>query len=83
VSVLVRARPTSLDRFSRRHGFKNFGLYGLGIRLSYVGDGFPISALRGYPRSTIAWFPSLPRPAIGDSGGDVVQEYHLLSIAYA
>ena len=64
-------------RFSRRHGLRNFGP---------VGPRHPVSGLRpadfptGRPTRLPQvdhrlGFPSLPRPAIGDSGGYVVQEY--------
>ena len=64
-------------RFSRRHGFKNFGLYGLGIPSQAVWEtDFPISRPTQLPQvDHRLGFPSLPRPAIGDSGWDVVQEY--------
>ena len=64
-------------RFSRRHGFEDFGLCGLDVLSQAVwGTDLPI------PRPTQLsqvdhrlGSPSLPRPAIGDSGWDVVQEY--------
>ena len=43
-------------RFSWRHGFKNFGLTASASRLRLCGRRIFLSpALRGYPRSTIAW----------------------------
>jgi hypothetical protein len=64
-------------RFSRRHGFKDFGLNGLGIlsQASWETD-FPVSRPTQLPQvDHRLGSPSLPRPAIGDSGWDVVQEY--------
>ena len=64
-------------RFSRRHGFEHFGLCGLGIpsQAEWVTD-FPITRPTRLPRDDHRpGSPSLPRPAIGDSGGYVVQEY--------
>ena len=64
-------------RFSRRHGFEDFGLYGLGV-LSQASRGtdFPIPHPTQLPQvDHRLGSPSLPRPAIGDSGWDVVQEY--------
>src|SRR5258708_38461210 len=43
-------------RFSRRHGFENFGLFGLGIPPRAYGERISLSpALHGYPMSTLAW----------------------------
>jgi hypothetical protein len=64
-------------RFSWRHGFWNFGP---------CGPRHPVSGLSpaDFPTEHPTRLPqddhrlgshSLPRPAIGDSGGDVVQEY--------
>jgi hypothetical protein len=76
VSVLVRARPTSLDAF----------LGGMASGTSPVRARHPVSGLRAtdFPiaRPTRLpqvdhrlGFPSLPRPAIGGNGWYVVQEY--------
>ena len=64
-------------RFSRRHGFEHFALFALGVpsQAWWVTD-FPITRPTRLPQDDHRLgFPSLPRPAIGDSGGDVVQEY--------
>ena len=64
-------------RFSRRHGFEHFALFALGVpsQASWVTD-FPITRPTRLPQDDHRLgFRSLPRPAIGDSGGDVVQEY--------
>ena len=64
-------------RFSRRHGFNHFGLSVLGIpsQAVWVTD-FPITRPTRLPQvyHRLGWL-SLPRPAIGDSGGYVVLEY--------
>ena len=64
-------------RFSRRHGFKDFALSGLDVlSQAWWETDFPIS--RPTRLSQVdhrLGSPSLPRPAIGDSGWDVVQEY--------
>ena len=64
-------------RFSRRHGFKDFGLSGLGVLSRALwGTDFPIPRPTQLPQvDHRLGSPSLPRPAIGDSGWDVVQEY--------
>ena len=64
-------------RFSRRHGFEDFGLCGLGVLSQAVwGTDFPIPRPTQLPQvDHRLGSPSLPRPAIGDSGWDVVQEY--------
>src|SRR5262249_42332386 len=63
-------------RFSRRHGSTNFGLSGLVSCLRLETGGFsyrsPYAVSPGRPSPGMAF---LPRPAIGDSGGYVVQEY--------
>src|SRR5262249_49083896 len=64
-------------RFSWRHGFEDFGLTASASRLRLDGRRIFLSpALRGYPRSTIAWVPlASPVPPSVNSGWDVVQEY--------
>ena len=73
-------------RFSWRHGFKDFasseaphpvsGLYGGRISLS--------PALRGYPRTTIAWVPlAYPVPPSVVTVTTWYRNINLLSIAYA
>ena len=73
-------------RFSWRHGFKDFassearrpvsGLYGGRISLS--------PALRGYPRTTIAWDPlAYPVPPSVITTATRYRNINLLSIAYA
>ena len=64
-------------RFSRRHGFENFGLCGLGIpSQTYWVTDFPITRPTRLPQvDHRLGSPSLPRPAIGHNGGYVVQEY--------
>src|SRR3989440_11275967 len=78
VSVLVRARATSLRRFSRRHGFEDFAPLRRSasrLRLDDRRISLPV-ALRGYPWTTIARDPlAYPVPPIGGNGGYVVQEY--------
>jgi hypothetical protein len=65
-------------RFSRRHGFRNFAHRWARHPVSgfeWVTD-FPITRPTRLPQDDHRLgFRSLPRPAIGDSGGDVVQEY--------
>ena len=77
VSVLVRARPTSLDAFLGGMASGTSPIAGLGIpsQACWVTD-FPITRPTRLPQDDHRLgFRSLPRPAIGDSGGDVVQEY--------
>ena len=85
VSVLVRARPTSLDAF----------LGGLASRTSpYAGSTSCLRlcerrislslALHSYPRSTIAWVPlAYPVPPLVIAVGTWYRNINLLSIAYA
>ena len=85
VSVLVRARPTSLDAFlggmaSRTSAYTAsascLGLHGKRIFLS--------PTLRSYPRSTIAWVPlAYPVPPSVIAVGTWYRNINLLSIAYA
>jgi hypothetical protein len=72
-------------RFSRRHGFENFGLCGLGIPSQACGRRIFLSpALRGYPRSTIAWVSlAYPVPPSVIAVGTWYRNINLLSIAYA
>ena len=77
VSVLVRARPTSLDAFLGGMASRTSRIAALGIpsQAQWTTD-FPIVRPTRLPQDDHRLgFPSLPRPAIGDSGGDVVQEY--------
>ena len=85
VSVLVRARPTSLDAF----------LGGMASRTSALAASvsclrlderriFLSLALRSYPRSTIAWVPlAYPVPPLVIAVGTWYRNINLLSIAYA
>ena len=64
-------------RFSRRHGFRNFAPCGArhpvsGLEPADLPTGHPTRLPQDDHR---LGFHSLPRPAIGDSGGYVVQEY--------
>ena len=64
-------------RFSRRHGFGHFELSALGIpsQARWSAD-LPTDRPTRLPQvDQRLGCPSLPRPAIGDSGGDVVLEY--------
>ena len=77
VSVLVRARSTSLDAFLGGMALGTSALSGLDIP-SQVYDrriSLPV-ALRGYPWTTIARVSlAYPVPPLVDNGGYVVQEY--------
>jgi hypothetical protein len=72
-------------RFSWRHGFKDFGLCGLGVLSQAHGRRIFLSpALRSYPRSTIAWVPlAYPVPPSVIAVGTWYRNINLLSIAYA
>jgi hypothetical protein len=64
-------------RFSRRHGFRDFAPFSArhpvsGLRPADFPTGHPTRLPQDDHRLGSL---SLPRPAIGDSGGDVVQEY--------
>src|SRR5207248_762092 len=64
-------------RFSWRHGFRDFDLADLGVpsQARWPAD-FPTGRPTRLPQDDHRLGSlSLPRPAIGDSGGDVVQEY--------
>ena len=63
--------------FSRRHGFRNFALSGLGLPSQAYGRRISLpTALRGYPRTTNAWvsLAYLVPPSV-ITVGDVVPEY--------
>ena len=77
VSVLVRARPTSLDAFLGGMASKTSLRLELGVpSQAYWATDLPIARPTRLPQDDHRLgSPSLPRPAIGDSGGDVVQEY--------
>ena len=72
-------------RFSRRHGFEDFDLMVSASRLRLCGGRIYLSpALRGYPRSTIAWVPlAYPVPPSVIAVGTWYRNINLLSIAYA
>src|SRR6516225_5494448 len=73
-------------RFSRRHGFKNFGLLQASAsRLRLNGRRIYLSpALHGYPRSTIAWVSlAYPVPPSVIAVGTWYRNINLFSIAYA
>ena len=74
---LVRARSTCLDAFLGGMAFGTSRLTALGIpSQAYWVTDFPITRPTRLPQDDHRLgFPSLPRPAIGGSGGDVVQEY--------
>ena len=73
-------------RFSRRHGFRNFTpLRGSASRLRLNGRRISLpAALRGYPRTTIAWVPlAYPVPPLVVTVATWYRNINLLSIAYA
>ena len=72
-------------RFSRRHGFSHFELVLSASRLRLCGRRISLSpALRGYPRSTIAWVGlAYPVPPSVIAVGTWYRNINLLSIAYA
>ena len=72
-------------RFSWRHGFKDFGLTASASRLRLDGRRIFLSpALRGYPRSTIAWVGlTYPVPPSVIAVGTWYWNINQLSIAYA
>ena len=77
MSVLVRARPTSLDAFlgGKASGTSALARLGIPSQASWATD-LPIARPTRLPQDDHRLgFHSQPRPAIGDSGGDVVQEY--------
>ena len=77
--------PVLPRRFSWRHGFKDFGLTASASRLRLSGRRIYLSpALRGYPRSTIAWVPlAYPVPPLVIAVGTWYRNINLLAIAYA
>ena len=85
VSVLVRARPTSLDAFLGGMASRTSALTASASRLRLHGRRIYLSsALRGYPRSTIAWVPlAYPVPPLVIAVGTWYRNINLLSIAYA
>ena len=77
---------TRLPRgFSRRHGFRNFALYALGIPSQTCGRRICLPAvLRGYPKSTNAWVSlAYPVPPSVITTGTWYRNINRLSIAYA
>ena len=73
-------------RFSRKHGFENFGLLQASAsRLRLRGRRIFLSpALHGYPRSTTAWVSlAYPVPPSVIAVGTWYRNINLLSIAYA
>ena len=72
-------------RFSRRHGFEDFGREASDSRLRLYGRRIYLSpVLRGYPRSTNAWVAlAYPVPPSVITTGTWYRNINLLSIAYA
>ena len=85
VSVLVRARPTSLDAFLGGMAFGTSPISGLGVPSQACGRRIFLSpALRGCPRSTIAWDPlAYPVPPSVIAVGTWYRNINRLAIAYA
>ena len=76
MSVLVRARPTSLDAFLGGMASGTSLLAELGIPSQTYAADFPTARPTRLPQDDQRLgFPSLPRPPIGDNGGYVVPEY--------
>src|SRR6185437_6325567 len=76
VSVLVRARSTCLDAFLGGMAFGTSRLTALGIPSQSCPADLPTGRPTRLPLDDHRQGShSLPRPAIGDSGGYVVQEY--------
>ena len=76
VSVLVRARPTSLDAFLGGMAFGTSRLTALGIPSQSCPADLPTGRPTRLPLDDHRQGShSLPRPAIGDNGSDVVREY--------
>ena len=85
VSVLVRARPTSLDAFLGGMASRTSPFAGSTSCLRLDERRISLSpALRGYPRSTIAWVSlAYPVPPSVIAVGTWYRNINLLSIAYA
>jgi hypothetical protein len=85
VSVLVRARPTSLDAFLGGMASRTSRKERSASRLRLDGRRIFLSpALRGYPRTTSAWVPlAYPVPPSVVTVGTWYRNINLLSIAYA
>ena len=85
VSVLVRARPTSLDAFLGGMASGTSALRASASRLRLNEERISLSlALRGYPRSTIAWVGlAYPVPPSVVTVATWYRNINLLSIAYA
>ena len=85
VSVLVRARPTSLDAFLGGMASRTSTSTVSASCLRLNGERISLSpALRSYPRSTIAWVPlAYPVPPLVIAVGTWYRNINLLSIAYA
>ncbi len=76
VSVLVRARPTSLDAFLGGMASRTSACWPRHPASGTWRTDFPVPRLTRLPQvDHRLGSPSLPRPAIGRSGWDVVQEY--------
>ena len=71
--------------FSWRHGFRHFALWRSVSRLRLSGRRISLpAALRGYPRTTIAWDSvAYPVPPLVIAVGAWYRNINLLSIAYA
>src|SRR5581483_3043531 len=85
VSVLVRARPTSLDAFLGGMASRTSPYAGSTSCLRLSGRRISLSpALHAYPRSTIAWVPlAYPVPPSVIAVGTWYRNINLFSIAYA
>ena len=85
VSVLVRARPTSLDAFLGGMASRTSALAASASCLGLRGKRIYLSpTLRSCPRSTIAWVPlAYPVPPLVIAVGTWYRNINLLSIAYA
>ena len=85
VSVLVRARPTSLDAFLGGMDSGTSPISGVGFPSQAYGRRISLSStLRGCPRSTNAWDPlSYPVPPSVIAVGTWYRNINRLAIAYA
>ena len=85
VSVLVRARPFSLDAFLGGMASGTSPIAGLGIpSQAYWVTDFPITRPTRLPQDDQRLgFPSLPRPPFGQAVGTWYRNINRLSIAYA